>query len=47
MWSDAIKICKEYIPNKLEQLQEEYEQEAMKKGAKWACDLFIMQMFVI
>ncbi|XP_069742704.1 intraflagellar transport protein 172 homolog isoform X3 [Narcine bancroftii] len=34
MWSDAIKICKEYIPNKLEQLQEEYEQEAIKKGTK-------------
>ncbi|XP_078397553.1 intraflagellar transport protein 172 homolog isoform X1 [Cetorhinus maximus] len=34
MWSDAIRICKEYIPNKLEQLQEEYEQEAIKKGTK-------------
>ncbi|XP_039604872.1 intraflagellar transport protein 172 homolog [Polypterus senegalus] len=34
MWSDAIRICKEYIPNKLELLQEEYEKEAMKKGTR-------------
>uniref|UniRef100_A0A668A2T2 Intraflagellar transport protein 172 homolog n=1 Tax=Myripristis murdjan TaxID=586833 RepID=A0A668A2T2_9TELE len=32
MWSDAMRICKEYIPNKLSILQEEYEKEATKKG---------------
>lgn len=32
MWSDAMRICKEYLPNKLPRLQEEYEQEANKKG---------------
>ncbi|XP_030054442.1 intraflagellar transport protein 172 homolog [Microcaecilia unicolor] len=34
MWSDAIRICKEYIPGKLEQLQEEYESEVTKKGTR-------------
>lgn len=32
MWIDAMRICKEYVPNKLEILQEEYEKEAVKKG---------------
>ncbi|KAJ8275180.1 hypothetical protein COCON_G00098050 [Conger conger] len=33
MWSDAIRICKEYVPNKLGALQDEYEREA-KKGSR-------------
>uniref|UniRef100_A0A1A8U1D0 Intraflagellar transport protein 172 homolog n=1 Tax=Nothobranchius furzeri TaxID=105023 RepID=A0A1A8U1D0_NOTFU len=32
MWSDAMRICKEYLPNKLSRLQEEYERETSKKG---------------
>ena len=27
MWSDALRVCKEYIPHKLKSLQEEYERE--------------------
>ncbi|KAL7872215.1 hypothetical protein SRHO_G00071980 [Serrasalmus rhombeus] len=34
MWSDAMRICKEYLPNKLGLLQEEYEKEAAKKGKR-------------
>ncbi|XP_077366599.1 intraflagellar transport protein 172 homolog [Festucalex cinctus] len=34
MWSDAMRICKEYFPNKLSLLQEEYEKEATKKGTR-------------
>uniref|UniRef100_A0A3Q2XZS2 Intraflagellar transport protein 172 homolog n=1 Tax=Hippocampus comes TaxID=109280 RepID=A0A3Q2XZS2_HIPCM len=34
MWSDAMRICKEYLPNKLSFLQEEYEKEATKKGMR-------------
>ncbi|XP_039981994.1 intraflagellar transport protein 172 homolog [Xiphias gladius] len=34
MWSDAMRICKEYLPNKLSLLQEEYEKEASKKGIR-------------
>ncbi|XP_054618204.1 intraflagellar transport protein 172 homolog [Dunckerocampus dactyliophorus] len=34
MWSDAMRICKEYLPNKLALLQEEYEKEATKKGMR-------------
>ncbi|KAM5127050.1 LOW QUALITY PROTEIN: intraflagellar transport protein 172 homolog, partial [Mantella aurantiaca] len=34
MWSDAIRICKEYVPAMLEQLQQEYEKEVTKKGAR-------------
>lgn len=38
MWSDAIRICKEYLPNKLSVLQEEYEMETSKKGIRWEWD---------
>ncbi|XP_023687337.1 intraflagellar transport protein 172 homolog [Paramormyrops kingsleyae] len=34
MWSDAMRICKEYVPKKLGLLQEEYEKEATKKGPR-------------
>ncbi|KAJ8009128.1 hypothetical protein DPEC_G00085660 [Dallia pectoralis] len=34
MWSDAMRICKEYLPNKLGILQEEYEEVATKKGSR-------------
>ncbi|KAE8605809.1 hypothetical protein XENTR_v10015326 [Xenopus tropicalis] len=34
MWSDAIRICKEYVPARLEQLQLEYERDVTKKGAR-------------
>ncbi|KAE8286539.1 Intraflagellar transport protein 172-like protein [Larimichthys crocea] len=34
MWSDAMRICKEYLPNKLSLLQEEYEKETSKKGVR-------------
>uniref|UniRef100_A0A7N8X0V8 Intraflagellar transport 172 n=1 Tax=Mastacembelus armatus TaxID=205130 RepID=A0A7N8X0V8_9TELE len=34
MWSDAMRICKEYLPNKLSILQEEYERETSKKGVR-------------
>ncbi|KAA8582872.1 hypothetical protein FQN60_015418, partial [Etheostoma spectabile] len=34
MWSDAMRICKEYLPNKLSMLQEEYEMETSKKGTQ-------------
>ncbi|XP_064196298.1 intraflagellar transport protein 172 homolog [Anguilla rostrata] len=34
MWSDAIRICKEYVPNKLGALQDEYEKETAKKGTR-------------
>ncbi|KAM9339048.1 intraflagellar transport protein 172 homolog [Symphorus nematophorus] len=34
MWTDAMRICKEYLPNKLSFLQEEYERETSKKGVR-------------
>lgn len=34
LWSDALRICKDYVPGQLEALQEEYEREAAKKGAR-------------
>lgn len=36
LWSEALRICKDYVPGQLEALQQEYEQEAAKKGARWA-----------
>lgn len=35
LWSDALRICKDYVPSQLEALQEEYEREATKKGARY------------
>ncbi|XP_056150499.1 intraflagellar transport protein 172 homolog [Lampris incognitus] len=34
MWSDAMHICKEYLPNKLSILQEEYEKETAKRSTR-------------
>ncbi|EDM02915.1 selective LIM binding factor, rat homolog, isoform CRA_a [Rattus norvegicus] len=34
LWSDALRICKDYVPGQLEALQEEYEREATKKGGR-------------
>ncbi|XP_020839464.1 intraflagellar transport protein 172 homolog isoform X1 [Phascolarctos cinereus] len=34
LWSDALRICKDYVPGQLEALQEEYEREATKKGTR-------------
>ncbi|XP_005107698.1 intraflagellar transport protein 172 homolog isoform X2 [Aplysia californica] len=28
MWQDALRVCKEYLPHKLQQLQDEYDREA-------------------
>jgi intraflagellar transport protein 172 len=25
MWPDALRVCKEYLPNKLDQLRDEYD----------------------
>ena len=25
MWQDALRVCKEYVPHKLQQLQDEYD----------------------
>lgn len=34
MWQDALRVCKEYLPHKLPQLQDEYDREmtSSKKG---------------
>lgn len=34
MWSDAMRVCKEYIPKKLSILQEEYEKAVAKNGSR-------------
>uniref|UniRef100_A0A8C8SPN1 Intraflagellar transport protein 172 homolog n=1 Tax=Pelusios castaneus TaxID=367368 RepID=A0A8C8SPN1_9SAUR len=34
MWSDALRTCKEYVPSRLEALQEEYDREATQKGTR-------------
>uniref|UniRef100_A0A1I7Y2L2 TPR_REGION domain-containing protein n=1 Tax=Steinernema glaseri TaxID=37863 RepID=A0A1I7Y2L2_9BILA len=36
MWPEAIRIARDYLPNSLPQLQEEYEQVLLKSGAKGA-----------
>ena len=27
MWQDALRVCKEYVPHKLQAMQDEYERE--------------------
>lgn len=34
MWTDALRVCKEYLPGDLEGLQEEYERDVAKKGPR-------------
>ncbi|KAK3091661.1 hypothetical protein FSP39_021624, partial [Pinctada imbricata] len=33
MWQDALRVCKEYVPHKLQQLQDEYDREMTDKSA--------------
>ena len=42
MWSEALRVCKDYLPNKLDQLREEYERvvgkgntTSLDQAAKW------------
>lgn len=42
MWSDAMRICKEYLPNKLAVLHEEYEKETSKKE-NWGVEDMVEQ----
>ncbi|XP_027053913.1 intraflagellar transport protein 172 homolog [Pocillopora damicornis] len=36
MWTDALRVVKEYLPHKLEQWQDEYDREVMSKGNRGA-----------
>ncbi|TKR80418.1 hypothetical protein L596_014494 [Steinernema carpocapsae] len=36
MWAEAIRIARDYMPNHLQQLQEEYDKVLLKSGAKGA-----------
>ncbi|CAO2635984.1 Intraflagellar transport protein 172 homolog [Lemmus lemmus] len=35
LWSNALRICKDYEPGQIEALQEQYEREATKKGGRY------------
>jgi len=35
MWQDALRVCKDYIPNKLPLLQEEYDREMATVSTKY------------
>ena len=43
MWSDALRVCKEYIPHKLKSLQEEYEREVGGGAAAKSSDGLLAQ----
>ena len=34
MWQDALRVCKEYVPHKLQQLQDEYDREMLAKSTR-------------
>ncbi|OWF38575.1 intraflagellar transport protein 172 homolog [Mizuhopecten yessoensis] len=36
MWQDALRVCKEYVPHKLQALQDEYDHEMTDKSTKGA-----------
>ncbi|CAJ0935299.1 unnamed protein product, partial [Mesorhabditis belari] len=42
MWVDALRIAKEYLPNQLAQLQEEFDKEELRSGAR-GVDSFLAQ----
>ena len=45
MWQDALRVCKEYVPHKLQQLQDEYDREMTDKSTRYDVILifFIME----
>lgn len=40
MWNEALRVCKDYTPNKLLELQEEYESETSQRGSRDVQHLF-------
>ncbi|XP_054716571.1 intraflagellar transport protein 172 homolog [Uloborus diversus] len=40
MWNEALRVCKDYTPNKLLDLQEEYESENSERGSRDSQHLF-------
>jgi len=34
MWVDALRVCREYLPNRLPALQAEYDRQVGAKGSK-------------
>ncbi|WAR22903.1 IF172-like protein [Mya arenaria] len=34
MWQDALRVCKEYVPHKLQQLQDEYDREMTAESTR-------------
>jgi hypothetical protein len=34
MWSDALRVAKEYVPTLLPKLEQEFEVQQLKSGAK-------------
>ena len=34
MWSDALRVSREYLPAKFDEIQREYEREVAKKGPR-------------
>ena len=35
MWQDALRVCKEYVPHKLQQLQDEYDRVMTDKSTRY------------
>ena len=46
MWQDALRICQEYIPHKLQQLQDEYDREMTKNSTKYENSVIYYFSFV-
>ena len=35
MWQDALRVCKEYVPHKLQAMQDEYEREMIGNSKRY------------
>ena len=35
MWQDTLRVCKEYVPHKLQALQDEYDRETMANSTRY------------
>lgn len=42
MWQDAMRVCKEYLPNKLELLREEYDRSVSDKSTQYELETMII-----
>ncbi len=46
MWQDALRVCKEYVPHKLQALQDEYDREMTSKLTRYVHTLQLIMSWL-